>query len=191
MTIALKHLHKEVVKGNEKYSLIHRNISPESVMMSLGGEFILGDMSLIKPASSKEKLISTLPTYNSDQLPFYMAPEIMKNEYDKKVDIWSLGCLIYEMCTLQPAFTEEEILRLRTDPKLPHIPEYYSEDLNDLIKNMLKFSPEKRFDCENILNSEYVKKYINHSTKIPSNLEVFLENPKAKLIYRIYFLNYR
>ena len=41
------------------------------------------------------------------QTPYYMSPEVIQEKaYDSKSDIWSLGCLIYELCALHPPFHE-------------------------------------------------------------------------------------
>ena len=36
--------------------------------------------------------------------PYYMAPEVLDGNYNEKADIWSLGCVLYEMCTLRHPF---------------------------------------------------------------------------------------
>lgn len=42
--------------------------------------------------------------------PYYASPEVWKdNPYDYKSDIWSLGCVIYEMCSLKPPFRAEDM----------------------------------------------------------------------------------
>ena len=47
------------------------------------------------------------PANSTCQTPYYMSPELMQEKaYDSKSDIWSLGCLIYELCALKPPFHE-------------------------------------------------------------------------------------
>ena len=58
----------------------------------------LGDLNVSKVA--KKGLL-----YTSTGTPYYASPEVWKDRpYDSKSDIWSLGCVLYEMTTLKPPF---------------------------------------------------------------------------------------
>ena len=61
--------------------------------------------------------------------------------YNEKSDIWSLGCLLYELCALRPPFTAANQRELTTricDGRFARIPMRYSENLDEVIKFMLQ-----------------------------------------------------
>lgn len=88
--------------------------------------------------------------------PFYMSPEqINESEYNERSDIWSLGCIVYEMATLHPPFQAENTLSLALKIKsgqFSRIPNRYSEELMRSIKWMLNVEPNKRPNVEDLLN---------------------------------------
>ena len=67
--------------------------------------------------------------------------------YNQKSDIWSLGCILYEMTTLKHAFDSNSmkglVLKILRGT-YPRIPEHYSENLRSLIADMLIKDPAKR-----------------------------------------------
>lgn len=73
-------------------------IQSANVFLSKNGIAKLGDMNVSKIA--KNGLL-----YTQTGTPYYASPEVWKDKpYDSKSDIWSLGCVIYEMATLKPPF---------------------------------------------------------------------------------------
>jgi NIMA (never in mitosis gene a)-related kinase len=77
--------------------------------------------------------------------PYYMSPELIQEKsYDTKSDIWSLGCLIYELCATKPPFAEaqthSELSMLIRNGRIPPLPKGYSHSLNQVIKAMLNLN---------------------------------------------------
>ena len=85
-----------------------------------------------------------------------MSPEIWKGDlYSSKCDIYSLGCLIFELSTLKHPYEarsthelEKKVLRRKT----PSISSYYSSELNYIIKKCLIKNPEDRPSAVDLLN---------------------------------------
>lgn len=77
--------------------------------------------------------------------PYYASPEVWKDQkYDLKSDIWSLGCVLYELVTFHPPFKAadmEGLYKKVIKGLYPKIPAYYSRDLAIVIKLMLKLNP--------------------------------------------------
>lgn len=111
----------------------------------------------------------------------YEAPELGDDEYDEKVDMWSLGCIIYEMCTLKAPYTEtnhrnhikmskEE--RKNEESKLFAIPNVYSRDLKDIINKLLAFNPDNRISSKELMDLPYIKLYVDKDYKSTKDIDM-------------------
>ena len=89
--------------------------------------------------------------YTQTGTPYYASPEVWRDQpYDAKSDIWSLGCVIYEVTTLKPPFRAEDMASLYKKVLkgiYPKIPSGYSPDLTTLIKSLIQVSPLNRPTC--------------------------------------------
>ena len=73
--------------------------------------------------------------------PYYMSPEVCQNHpYTFGSDVWALGCVLYELCTLEHAFSADNLLGLVykiVKDKHEEIPSCYSKELSNLIAMLL------------------------------------------------------
>ena len=92
------------LKSLHDMKIMHRDIKSANIFMNKDGISKLGDMNVSKSAD-KNGL-----NYTQTGTPYYASPEVWRDEpYDFKSDIWSLGCVLYEMITLKPPFQADDM----------------------------------------------------------------------------------
>ncbi|NXO81494.1 NEK11 kinase, partial [Sitta europaea] len=92
--------------------------------------------------------------------PYYMSPEVLKHQgYNTKSDIWSLGCILYEMCCMNHAYTGQNFLSVVlkiVEGETPSLPDRYPSKLNAVLCSMLNKNPSLRPAAAEILKSPYI-----------------------------------
>ena len=113
-------------------------------MLTSSHQVKLGDMNVSKLA--KKGLL-----YTQTGTPYYASPEVWKDmPYDQKSDMWSLGCVIYEMASLKPPFRAEDKEGLYRKVLLGDykpLPAVFSADLGAAIALILQVNPQRRPDA--------------------------------------------
>ncbi|KAL1304639.1 hypothetical protein AAFC00_003603 [Neodothiora populina] len=137
------------------HMILHRDLKPENVFLGDNNSVKLGDFGLSKIILSHDFASTYVGT------PFYMSPEICAAErYSLYSDIWSLGCIIYELCTREPPFnarTHLELIQKIKLGKVAPLPRMYSKELSDVISACLQVNPNSRPDTAALLNLPRVK----------------------------------
>ncbi|XP_053184149.1 serine/threonine-protein kinase Nek1-like [Scomber japonicus] len=144
--LALKHIHDK--------KILHRDIKPENIFLTKDGTVQLGDFGIARVLKSTEELATT-----SIGAPLYLSPEIWESKpYNNKSDIWALGCVLHEMCTLKSAVS---ILRMDLERELvsgsyPLVSDHYSKELCSLLAQLLKRDPTERPSVSSILDERFL-----------------------------------
>lgn len=101
--------------------------------------------------------------------PLYVCPQILKgHEYDEKIDIWSIGIMMYEMLVGENPFRitkEEELVKIVKDEI--KIPSYLqlSPQTSDFLNLCLQKDPQRRASIKELVNHPFFKKFQEKSEK--------------------------
>ncbi|XP_064571394.1 serine/threonine-protein kinase Nek5 isoform X2 [Zonotrichia leucophrys gambelii] len=152
ISLGLKHIHDK--------KILHRDVKAQNVFLSNNGRVAkLGDFGIARQLNSTTEFAHTCVG-----TPYYLSPEICENRpYNNKTDIWSLGCVLYELCALKHPFQGNslhelvlKICRGRFQPVSPN----YSYDLRILISQLFKISPRDRPSINSILRKPFLQKLV-------------------------------
>ena len=146
LVVALEYLHKR--------SIAHRDLKCENIMIDKYDNIHVIDFGFAKQLANEKSMFTTMCGS-----PAYVAPEIiLEQPYDERVDIWSLGVIIYAITVGCLPFEDENMSNL-LDKILyepPVIPNLVSYGLRDLIMRMLAKNPEERISLQDIKNHKWM-----------------------------------
>ena len=134
---AMKHMHEK--------RIMHRDLKPANIFLTLDGTIKVGDLGL-----SRELSEHTIQAHSKVGTPLYMSPEVLRGDgYDFKSDIWSLGCLLYELAMLKSPFKSEGLNLYSLFQKISQgsyqpLPDTYSEELRSLSHAMISIKSDER-----------------------------------------------
>ncbi|XP_068121148.1 serine/threonine-protein kinase Nek3-like [Hyperolius riggenbachi] len=151
MCLAVQHIHQK--------RILHRDIKSKNIFLTQSRRIKLGDFGSARILSSP---MAYACTYVGT--PYYVPPEIWENlPYNNKSDIWSLGCVLYEVCTLKHPFQtgswKNLILKICHGSYSP-LPPQYSYELRGLIKQMFRKDPRQRPSVTTILSRRSLLKVV-------------------------------
>ncbi|CAH8288891.1 unnamed protein product [Eruca vesicaria subsp. sativa] len=144
----------EVVQICHEDGVMHRDLKPENFLFANKNDnsplkaIDFGLSVFFKPGETFNEIVGS---------PYYMAPEVLKQNYGPEVDIWSAGVILYIMlCGVPPFWAETEqgvakaIIRSVIDFKKDPWPKV-SDTAKDLVRNMLEPDPKKRLSAAQVL----------------------------------------
>ena len=141
------------IKELHDRNIIHRDLKSANIFLMKNGICKLGDLNVSKVA--KTGLLKT-----QTGTPYFASPEVWSGkQYGLKSDIWSLGCILYQMATLKMPFQGnnfKEVYNNVSKCKYQPLPNIYSKELDLIIKKLLQIDPEKRPSCQQILKDPIV-----------------------------------
>ncbi|MBN3309511.1 STK36 kinase, partial [Amia calva] len=134
--------------------ILHRDMKPQNILLGKGGVVKLCDFGFARAMS-----VSTLVLTSIKGTPLYMSPELVEEKpYDHTADLWSLGCILYELHTGAPPFYTNSIFHLvqlivRDPVKWP---ESMSPECTSFLKGLLTKDPQKRLSWPFLLKHPFV-----------------------------------
>merc|ERR1719440_2617945 len=149
--LALKYIHD--------MKILHRDLKSGNFFLSKSGNLKMGDFGIAKvlecTAACAQTQIGT---------PYYLSPEICSGKpYSWGSDIWSMGCILYEMTARKVPFDAPDLkslIRKITSGSPPDLPSEYSAGLKNLGRELLAKNPEDRPQAQDVLKRPVVQEVV-------------------------------
>ena len=158
------------VKYLHRYGIVHRDLKPDNIMITQQNDYgviKIMDFGLSKIVSTQEKMVDGYGTLS------YVAPEVLlRTPYNKEVDIWSMGVILYYMlCGHLPFKGNKEVIIAEkiVNDDLEFDEEEWevrSKKVRELISSCLKKEPEERITIDEFLNHPWFKKLMKPKNSV-------------------------
>jgi len=131
-------------------NIIHRDIKPQNLLLS---EFSPNATIKFADFGFAKHLHEASMAQTPCGTPLYMAPEIFEmKEYDAKADVWSIGCVLFEMCTGEPPFkgSNHRELFMNIRSKSLRLPSNVtlSPEVTEILQRLLELNPQRRVSLD-------------------------------------------
>eukprot|EP00088_Acartia_fossae_P029293 TRINITY_DN30143_c0_g1_i1.p1 TRINITY_DN30143_c0_g1~~TRINITY_DN30143_c0_g1_i1.p1 ORF type:complete len:331 (+),score=21.65 TRINITY_DN30143_c0_g1_i1:25-1017(+) len=144
ISFGLQYIHKK--------KILHRDLKTQNIFLTSQNLIKIGDFGISKSLRNTMDLATT-----AIGTPHYLSPEICSGKgYNHKSDMWSLGCVLYELCALKLAFPADDFVTLvkaiTRGSYTPISKKIYSSKISDLIQVLLRPVPERRPSVDQLLS---------------------------------------
>jgi serine/threonine protein kinase len=144
-----------------KNGVVHRDLKGKNVLVDTNGNLKLADFGSAK--RFQDVLMNDAPSLGYNYTPLWTAPEVLTGDYNSKVDIWSLGCVVIEMATAKSPWHEwnfEHAFRalnhIASCNSIPRLPSNLSPDGRDFLLMCLQRNPDERPTAQQLLSHRWV-----------------------------------
>ena len=158
------------MKSLHQYGIVHRDLKPDNIMITQQNEYgviKIMDFGLSKIVSPNERMVDGYGTLS------YVAPEVLlRTPYNKEVDIWSMGVILFYMLSGKLPFRghrEQEVAEKIVYDELEFDEDDWetrSQKVQDLISSCLQKKKEDRITIDKFINHPWFKKNMKQKYSI-------------------------
>ncbi|XP_064599370.1 serine/threonine-protein kinase Nek11-like [Liolophura sinensis] len=165
LVLAVQYMHSRRV--------LHRDLKTRNIFLK-NNVVKIGDFGISRILMGTTDFASTFVG-----TPYFMSPEVLKHEgYNSKSDVWSVGCILYEICALDHAFNGQSLMGVMykiVEGELPSLPSNYPRELDQVFKMMLAKDQTDRPSMTELTKNSFVAK---HMSTMLSQLSDFKTKPE-------------